>query len=70
MIRADISTAPLYDSPQRFDGNPISGGPKRREKNVETVKGGKAQARVMLALVLCAALRAHVCWDEAAARYR
>ena len=37
---------------------------------METIQGGQAQARVMLTLVLCAALPARACWDEAAARYR
>lgn len=36
---------------------------------MKTIKGGRAQARVTLAL-LCAAMPAQACWDEAAARYR
>ena len=36
---------------------------------MKTIQGGKAQTRVLLAFALCAALPAHACWDEAAARY-
>jgi len=37
---------------------------------VRTVQGAKAQAPLALALVLCAAIPAQACWDEAATRYR
>lgn len=37
---------------------------------MKAIKGERAQTRVMLALVLCAAMPAQACWDEAAARYR
>ena len=37
---------------------------------MKTIKGGKTQARVMLALTLSAAMPAQACWDEAAARYQ
>ena len=36
---------------------------------MKTIQGGKGQTRLLLAFVLCAALPAHACWDEAAARY-
>ena len=36
---------------------------------MKTIQGGEAQTRLLLAFALCAALPAHACWDEAAARY-
>jgi len=37
---------------------------------VSAIQGGRRTQRLTLALVICAALPAQACWDEAAARYQ